>query len=85
MYLCKLLLLFLGNLHKWLFCPRGCAFLHVRSDQKDTIRPVIASNLYHKGFPEEFLTQGTRDNTPFTVIPQAINFYDHLGGIVRHF
>ncbi|XP_019860468.1 PREDICTED: putative L-cysteine desulfhydrase 1 [Amphimedon queenslandica] len=70
-----------GNLHKWFFCPRGCAFLHVRSDQKDTIRPVIASSFYHKGFPEEFLTQGTRDNTPFTVVPQAMSFYERLGGI----
>lgn len=71
-----------GNLHKWLYCPRGCAFLHVRSDQRDRTVPLLASSNYDAGFPDEFLTQGTRDNTSMTVVPQAMSFFERLGGMV---
>lgn len=33
-----------GNCHKWLFAPKGSAFLHVRRDKQDGFRPMVLSN-----------------------------------------
>ncbi len=33
-----------GNCHKWLFAPKGAAFLHVRRDKQPGFRPLILSN-----------------------------------------
>ncbi|XP_078674340.1 uncharacterized protein LOC144912668 isoform X2 [Branchiostoma floridae x Branchiostoma belcheri] len=74
---------FTGTLHKWLFAPRGCAFLWVRSDHHATVRPVVTSWFYQKDLQHQFHKQGTRDDTPYFCLPAALNFHRELGGLER--
>lgn len=74
-----------GNAHKWLCAPKGAAFLHVREDLRDRVRPLVTShgvNTRRPGrsaFHDEFDWTGTHDPTPFLSIPAAI---EHLATAV---
>jgi isopenicillin-N epimerase len=67
-----------GNCHKWLCAPKGSAFLHVRADRSQAIRPLVVSHAYSapltgdRRFRAEFDWQGTQDPTPWLCIPAAI-------------
>lgn len=60
-----------GNGHKWLCAAPGAAFLYVREDFRDRIRPMSTShgandpNPDASAFQKNFAWTGTRDNTPF--------------------
>ena len=77
-----MLIVFTGNLHKWLYCPRGCAFLYIRSELLHTAEPSLASNYHYEGYPKKFFYQGTRDYTPYCLVPEALQFQKMLGGMV---
>lgn len=75
-----------GNAHKWLCAPKGAAFLHVRSDRRRGLHPVVTSHGY--GFPPEadgttfraeFDWTGTGDPTPWLSIGESLRF---LGGLL---
>jgi isopenicillin-N epimerase len=78
-----------GNCHKWLCCPKGTGFLHVRKDRQERIHPLVISHGSNDPrteiplFRREFDWQGTYDPTPFLSIPAAIETLDGLdrGGI----
>ena len=73
-----------GNFHKWVCSPRGAAFLHVRDDFLDKVRPLAISHgasidsQERSRFHLEFDWQGTRDFTPWLSVPTSIDFLKSL-------
>lgn len=76
---------YVGNFHKWLYTPRGCAFLWVHSDHQSWCTPLVTSRQYNNGFQIEFCVQGTRDDIPYFLVPDAILFLKELGGMVSNY
>src|SRR5258708_4106789 len=68
-----------GNCHKWLFTPRGCAFLWARRDRQAQVHPLAISHGYGKGFNEEFDWPGTRDFSPWLAVTAGLRFLEQLG------
>ena len=69
-----------GNCHKWLFAPKGAAFLWAAPDRQAGLHPVAISHGYGEGFHAEFDWTGTRDPTAFLAVPDGIDFHARLGG-----
>lgn len=73
-----------GNCHKWLCTPKGSAFLWVREDRRDTIRPLVISHGANttrsdrSRFRIEHDWTGTLDPSPWLCIPHAIAFLGSL-------
>lgn len=78
-----------SNCHKWLCTPKGAAFLHVRSDAQEALRPLVIGHnattprTDRPRFQLEHAWTGTHDPTAFMVIPEAIAFLESLvaGGL----
>jgi len=70
-----------GNLHKWCFAPKGCAFLWVSSKHRDSLEPLVTSHLYKQDLQDQFFMQGTMDHTPFLCAKAGLEFYKDFGGI----
>ncbi|HBF22561.1 MAG TPA: aminotransferase [Planctomycetes bacterium] len=75
-----------GNCHKWMGTPRGCAFLFVRPEHQDWLKPAVVSHGRNAPlvdgrtrFQEEFEWGGTTDPTPWMCIKVAI---DVMGSMV---
>lgn len=65
---------YVGNCHKWLFAPKGCAFLWARPDVQAATHPLAISHYYGGGFTTEFDWTGTRDFAAFLAVPSALDF-----------
>ncbi len=78
-----------GNCHKWVCTPKGAAFLYVKKELQEKIRPAVIShganikNSELSRYQLEFMWTGTFDPTAFFCIPKAIEYLNSLdnGGI----
>ncbi len=69
----------IGNCHKWLFAPKGAAFLWAHAEAQEDLHPAVISHGYGKGFIAEFDWIGTRDPSAWLAVPAAIAFFESLG------
>ncbi len=73
-----------GNLHKWVCAPKGAAFLYVRPDRQEPVRPAVIShgeNVRRPGrahFHDRFDWPGTLDPTAWLAVPEALRFMGSL-------
>ncbi len=75
---------YVGNLHKWMFAPRGCAVLWASEAAQAELHPAVISWGLDHGFNAEFDWTGTRDPSPYLAAPAGLDFLDRLGpGAVR--
>ena len=66
---------YVGNCHKWLFAPKGAAFLWVDKKHQSKIHPTVISHFLGGGFQTEFSWTGTLDPTAWLSIPAGMEFH----------
>jgi isopenicillin-N epimerase len=69
---------YVGNCHKWLCAPKGCAFIHAVT--QEGLHPTVISHGYGQGFLQEFDWTGTSDPSRFLAVVDAIAHHERLGG-----
>lgn len=69
-----------GNCHKWLFAPKGCAFVWALPERRVALHPTVISHGYGNGIAAEFDWVGTKDYSAWAALPTAIAFYNAQGG-----
>jgi isopenicillin-N epimerase len=68
-----------GNAHKWLFAPKGCAFLYAAPQVQHLTHPTVISHDYEAGFVPEFDYTGTKDPSAWLAVEAALDFVDSVG------
>jgi isopenicillin-N epimerase len=72
--------IYTGACHKWMCAPKGTSFLYVKKSLQNNIMPPVISWGWEmelsktSPFLNKHEWQGTRDMTPFLVVPKAIKF-----------
>ena len=75
--------IYTGACHKWMCAPKGTSFLYVKKSLQNNIMPPVISWGWEmelsnaSPFINKHEWQGTRDMTPFLVVPEAIKFLNN--------
>lgn len=84
--------LYTGNLHKWMYTPKGCGFLWASNDFQARIQPTVLSSESGGDYDRDtaqgcpfanrkgFTYVGTRDYTNWAAVPAAFEFRRTLPG-----
>ncbi|MGH3498537.1 MAG: aminotransferase class V-fold PLP-dependent enzyme [Nocardioidaceae bacterium] len=72
--------LWVGNVHKWMFTPRGAAMLWASKRWRDRLSPLVLSWGLPLGFPRSFDTPGTIDLSGWLAVPAGLDYWRGLGG-----
>ncbi len=70
---------YVANLHKWAFAARGTAVIWCAPERQAALHPVAISHHLGQGFAAEFDFSGTRDNSAWLAVPEALDYLDALG------
>jgi isopenicillin-N epimerase len=70
---------YVANLHKWAFAARGAAVIWCTPARQAALHPVAISHHLGQGFTAEFDFSGTRDNSAWLAVPEALDYLDALG------
>jgi len=70
---------YVGSCHKWLWAPKGCGFMYAAPRARKGLHPLIVSNKWPAGFPDEFAWTGTRDPSAWLCVTAALGFHHWLG------
>lgn len=70
---------YVANCHKWLFAPKGCAFLWASPAMQFALHPAVISHGLGKGYLAEFDWTGTRDHSAWLAVGAALDFVERIG------
>jgi len=68
-----------GNCHKWMFSPKGCAFLWTKKDLQEITKPLSTSLFHNQGYCKEFDWTGTKNPAVWLALNEAIDFIESFG------
>ena len=68
-----------GNCHKWLFAPKGTAFLWTAPEMQELTVPLSISYYYGQSYTKLFDWTGTRNPSSYLALRDAIDFHHELG------
>eukprot|EP00038_Savillea_parva_P019736 m.28608 g.28608 ORF g.28608 m.28608 type:complete len:694 (+) comp4533_c0_seq1:1259-3340(+) len=72
---------YVGDLHKWLFNPRGSAFIHARPEHQALLLPPIGDHGPGDTVMQRFFSwQGTVDSSNYASVPAALAYRRSIGG-----
>ena len=70
---------YVGTCHKWLFSPKGSAFLWARREVQNLLCPLVTTTGWDSDFVDSFSHQGTRNATAFACVATALRMYNFMG------
>jgi isopenicillin-N epimerase len=63
-----------GNLHKWAFALKGCAFLYTAPPRQEATQGPSVSHFWRRPYQERFFMQGTGDFSRYMSVPAALAY-----------
>lgn len=70
---------YVGNCHKWMYTPKGCAMLWADTHVQDITVPLTISHGFGEGFAQSFGWTGTRNPAQWLALGDALDFINSFG------